>query len=313
MSRHRNSQAVSIMILLFLLNAISSFAQDSPTAPIPISAVATSYPLSLTRQDAAIQDQIRNTLAHYPLALDGKNFAALSLFYTADAVANYSAPFYVVTGLPAIEAVLEQALRRVLTQHSYGTQVIEIEKGKTRARALTYFTATHFGIGNATGKVCHLLFFAATGCECCEDFRREECCKVPARFEHTANHRHVFQAYYAYGQYQDNLIRTGNGWRVKHRNLVYMVIAILLPQDNSTLIFRRVRESGIPRSSPEYANHRRQGMTIRDVRTSRGFWSSNGIVPNLPLLESSSVRLGSRINELERLLGINVQYQSIKT
>ena len=182
-----------IVILLFLLNAISSFAQDNPTAPIPISAVATSYPLSLTRQDAAIQDQIRNTLAHYPLALDGKNFAALNLFYTSDAVANYSAPFYVVAGLPEIETVLEQALRKVLTQHSYGTQVIEIEKGKTRARALTYFTATHFGIGNATGKVCHLLLITTTRCKRCKDFRREERCKVPAWFEHTANQRHVFQ------------------------------------------------------------------------------------------------------------------------
>ena len=148
-------QAISIVVILLLANAVLSFAQDLPTAPIPVYAVPTSYPLSLNRQDAQIQDQIRNTLAHYPLALDGKNFAALNLFYTADAVANYSEPINVVTGLPAIADVVERTLRPVLTQHSYGTQVIEIEKGKTRARSLTYFTATHFGIGNATGKVCH--------------------------------------------------------------------------------------------------------------------------------------------------------------
>ena len=195
MSRHQTSQAISILIL-FLLNAISSFAQHSSTAPIPISAVPTSYPLSLTRQDADIQDQIRNTLAHYPLAIDGKNFAALNLFYTADAVANYSAPINVVTGLPAIEAALEQSLRAVLTQHSYGTQVIEIEKGKTRARSLTYFTATHLGIGNATGKVCHLPLFSMTARKHSKDFRHKECCNVPAWFERIANRTYALQRHY---------------------------------------------------------------------------------------------------------------------
>lgn len=33
---------------------------------------------------------IRNTLAHYPLAVDGKQFSDLSLVFTPDAVANVS-------------------------------------------------------------------------------------------------------------------------------------------------------------------------------------------------------------------------------
>ena len=186
MSHHRTSQAISIIIILFFVNALSSFAQNNPIAPIPIYAVPTSYPLSLTRQDADLQDQIRNTLAHYPLALDGKNFAALNLIYTADAVVNYSAPLNVLTGLPQIEAVVEQTLRAVLTQHSYGTQVIEIEKGKTRARSVTYFTATHFGKGNATGKVCPPLLFPTSACKHSKDyFKRKECCNGPARFGRT--------------------------------------------------------------------------------------------------------------------------------
>ena len=176
MSRYRTSQAIFIVNILFFLNAISTFAQDNLTAPIPISAVPTSYPLSLTSQDAELQDQIRNTLAIYPLAIDGKNFPALDLFYTADAVANYSAPINVVTGLSEIKAVLERALAPVLTQHTYGTQVIEIEKGKTRARSLTYLTATHLGRGNATGKVCRFILFPATACKQGKDFRHEECC-----------------------------------------------------------------------------------------------------------------------------------------
>jgi hypothetical protein len=39
-------------------------------------------------QDA--YNAIRNTLAHYPLAIDGKQFSDLSLVFTPDAVANVS-------------------------------------------------------------------------------------------------------------------------------------------------------------------------------------------------------------------------------
>ena len=44
-------------------------------------------------------ESIRNTLALYPLSIDGKNFDALSLVFTKDAVANYSEPLNVLTGL----------------------------------------------------------------------------------------------------------------------------------------------------------------------------------------------------------------------
>ena len=69
---------------------------------------------------------IRNMLAQYPLAIDGKQFENLSLVFTPNAVANYSAPLNVLTGLPMIEATLEAGLRPVSTQHSYGTQLIDV-------------------------------------------------------------------------------------------------------------------------------------------------------------------------------------------
>jgi len=111
------------------------------------------YPLSLKSQDAGIQDQIRNTLAHYPLAIDGKNFDALDLVFTEDAVANYSAPLNVLRGLSQIQFVLKQSLAPVLSQHAYGTQVIEILEGSRSAKSVTYYTASQFGRGNKTGKV----------------------------------------------------------------------------------------------------------------------------------------------------------------
>jgi hypothetical protein len=80
-------------------------------------------------QDA--YNAIRNTLAHYPLAIDEKEFSDLSLVFTPNAVANYSAPLNVLTGLPMIEFVLESSLAVVSTQHSYGTQLIEVYGNKT--------------------------------------------------------------------------------------------------------------------------------------------------------------------------------------
>ena len=128
----------------------------SATAPIPLFLLTISSPQSLDSQDADTKNQIRNTMAHYPLAIDGKNFAALDLVFAADAVANYSTPLNVLTGLPQIEAVLEQALAPVLSQHALSTQVIEIEKGGETAKSVTYFTASQFGMGNMTGKVSKL-------------------------------------------------------------------------------------------------------------------------------------------------------------
>lgn len=97
-------------------------------------------------------EAIRNAMAHYPLALDGKNFAALSLVFAANAVANYSDPLGVLSPLTAIEAVLSASLKPVTTQHLLGTQVIDV-LSPTTAFSVTYFEATHFGKGEFTGEI----------------------------------------------------------------------------------------------------------------------------------------------------------------
>ena len=74
-------------------------------------------------------------------------------------MANYSAPLNVLSGLSQIQSVLEENLAPVTTQHSLGTQVIELleaedeEVGGYEARAVTYYTATHFGMGPYEGAV----------------------------------------------------------------------------------------------------------------------------------------------------------------
>ncbi|KAL9068483.1 MAG: hypothetical protein Q9161_006131 [Pseudevernia consocians] len=153
------------------------------TAAIPFYSLPTTYPYSLTSQNSFIENQIRNTLAHYPLAIDGKNFAALNLVFTQDVVANYSEPLGVLTGLSSLMSTLETSLSSVRTQHAFSTQLIEILEGESKARSLTYYTASHFGQGDYYGQVL-----------------------------------------YAYGQYQDEWIKSccPENWRIKARTLVYM-------------------------------------------------------------------------------------------
>lgn len=154
-------------ILMFALPAATTIAQAPPNLQvraspssatgcgdiIPPSGLPTAYPGSLQPQDVETENQIRNTLGHYPLAIDGKNFDALDLIFTEDAVANYSAPLNVLTGLSQIQLVLQKTLEPVLSQHAYSSQVIEIEDGGETAKSVTYFTASQFGTGNKTGKV----------------------------------------------------------------------------------------------------------------------------------------------------------------
>ncbi len=85
-------------------------------------------------------------MSHYPLAVDGKNFQALSLVFASDAVANYSAPLNVLTRLSIIEAVPPASLAAVTTQHALNTQIIDI-LSPTAAFSVTYYTPTHFGVG----------------------------------------------------------------------------------------------------------------------------------------------------------------------
>ena len=161
------SQPKSCPILIGILflsltvppTTLGVIADSSPPAlppAIPPFSLPTSYPGSLTAQNPAIELQIRNTLSHYPLAIDGKNFPSLSLVFTQDVIANYSAPLNVLTGLASVMSTLEASLAPVNTQHALSTQVVEILNGGTEAKTLTYVTATHFGVGAYYGEVCPL-------------------------------------------------------------------------------------------------------------------------------------------------------------
>lgn len=154
-------------------------------APLTVHDLANIVP-SITTQDVVAVDAIRNTLAQYPFAIDGKNFDRLDRVFTADAVVNYSAPIGVLSGLPAIKTIGQSLAMFNRTQHSYGTQYIEI-CSPVSSIAVTYYTASHF-LTPALGPT-----FAPDT-----------------------------QVLYAYGQYQDTLAKQSDGtWKVTYRNLVY--------------------------------------------------------------------------------------------
>jgi ketosteroid isomerase-like protein len=103
------------------------------------------------KADSNDVEAVRATLALYPLAIDGKNFAALNLVFTTNAVANYSAPLNVLSPLSTIQSVLQASLNPVTTQHAFGTQLIDMLSCDS-AFSVTYYTATHFGRGPFLGK-----------------------------------------------------------------------------------------------------------------------------------------------------------------
>ncbi|KAL3463456.1 hypothetical protein BJX64DRAFT_287474 [Aspergillus heterothallicus] len=124
-------------------------AQPQPQ-PYPLASLPSLFPPRADPDPTPIES-IRQTLALYPLAIDSKNFSSLSLIFAPDAVANYSAPLGVLTGLPEIESVLNASLACVTTQHSLGTQVINVLSHEM-ARSVTYYTAAHFGKGDLSSE-----------------------------------------------------------------------------------------------------------------------------------------------------------------
>ncbi|KAK5741305.1 hypothetical protein LTR17_004011 [Elasticomyces elasticus] len=157
------SRVFSLLLLAQITLAYydSSSCSENNTFSLPasignasLSSLPATFAPAAHAQDSMILAQIRNTLALYPLCIDGKDFASLSFVFTEDAVANYSEPLNTLTSLSDIQTVLEASLAPVATQHQLGTQVVELF-GHCAARSLTYFVANHFGKGVYEGQVAY--------------------------------------------------------------------------------------------------------------------------------------------------------------
>lgn len=136
---------------------------------------------------------IRSTLALYPLAIDGKNFPALSTVFAPNAAANYSSPLNVLSPLPGIEKGLKESLECVNTQHSLGTQAVRV-LNEDYAVSVTYYTAVHVG--------------------------REGRMKKEVATAH-GQYQDLWERMPINGT-------QGGGWKIVYRNLVYMVSSLSL-------------------------------------------------------------------------------------
>lgn len=95
-------------------------------------------------KDTRSIETIRNKLAVSAFAIDGKQFSALDHVFTSSAVANYSEPLGVLSGLDNITSALEQSLNGVGTQHLIGNQ-FTLFVDERNAFSVTYFQVTYVG------------------------------------------------------------------------------------------------------------------------------------------------------------------------
>ena len=145
-------------------SSCSNSAVNSTAKYIPSFDLPTIYASSSSGQDAAAASEIRNTLALYILAIDGKNFDALSEVFTENIVANYTTVLGVMTSIPAISTGVETVLKYVTTQHQLGTQAIDVKEDSCDARSVTYFIASHFGQKKYANQVCRVPLISALTC-----------------------------------------------------------------------------------------------------------------------------------------------------
>ena len=145
---------LSSIVVFFAISAPASMTTALPAA-IPSSSWTAAYASAAYPQPATDIAQIVNTLALYPLAIDGRNFSALSLVFTEDVIADYPiAGLGILTPLTMLERSIVAASVNFNSQHAYGTQIVEIT-GEGQAKSLTYVTATLFGKEKYYGEVCH--------------------------------------------------------------------------------------------------------------------------------------------------------------
>ena len=167
------------LLLLLLLSSLLSltvaadptctFTAASTASPIPFpkSEVAGYYAQAPTQQSPESildrlesESKIRNKLALYAIATDGKNFSALSNVFTQDVVLNFLPTYGVVRGLDNFVAVLMKTLAEVDTQISLGTELIKVfEDNPCIASSFSYFTVTYLGKGKFEGKVWKLFCY----------------------------------------------------------------------------------------------------------------------------------------------------------
>ena len=183
--------AVAALLATIAQGSTSPSCADFSPAPIPTSRLPSYFPRQkLTSATSLIDiEDIRQTVSEYAFIIDARAFDSLSDIFTTDAVANYSEPLGVLSGVETIKTTLSAALAQFPgTQHLLGSQRIRL-CNTTTAISATYFRAAHF-LNGTVGAVALL-----------DDST----------------------ILTAYAQYQDSWVKSDGLWKIKYRNVVYMV------------------------------------------------------------------------------------------
>lgn len=92
-------------------------------------------------------ETIRNKIALYTFIVDGQQWDTLGYVFASNAVANYSVPLDILSGLDNITATLKESQEKIsASQHQIGSQFIEIVDSRN-AYSVSYYTSTRFGKG----------------------------------------------------------------------------------------------------------------------------------------------------------------------
>ena len=160
MKLYSNTGLLAILTSFPFISRTDATTNTTLPVAIPSASWAATYASTAYPQSTRDLAQIINTLALYPLAIDGQNFSALSLVFTQDVIADYPVGgIGAVESLPVLEQAITTASQYTTSQHSHGTQLVKITS-KGHAKSLTYFTATLFGKGKYYGEVSQYLFYA---------------------------------------------------------------------------------------------------------------------------------------------------------
>ncbi|KAG9200389.1 hypothetical protein G6514_007061 [Epicoccum nigrum] len=182
--------ALAALLVTVAQDSTSLSCADFARVPIPTSQLPFYFPRQrLTSATSLIDiEDIRQTLSEYAFIIDARAFESLSDIFTTDAIANYSEPLGVLSGVETIKTTLSAALAQFPgTQHLLGSQRIRL-CNTTTAISATYFRAAHF-LNDTVGAVALL-----------DDST----------------------ILTAYAQYQDSWMKSDGLWKIKYRNVVYM-------------------------------------------------------------------------------------------
>ncbi|KAI9743546.1 MAG: hypothetical protein M1818_002860 [Claussenomyces sp. TS43310] len=148
-------------LLLFLAGSslLAQPAQGHRNGPMGTSTVAleaaalpTSFAAAVQPQDATALLQIQQTLSTYAFIIDGKQYEQLGRVFHDNVWANYSALIGSFHPLSVLQVGLRRSLAQVTSQHALASPLIHVADDGRTARSATYFTASHFGIGEFYGQ-----------------------------------------------------------------------------------------------------------------------------------------------------------------